>query len=295
VKRDNDLEQFTTVRSLRFRLREQRAAGAVIGFVPTMGALHEGHLTLIRRARAECGCVVVSVFVNPTQFNDPADLEAYPRDLPRDAALAAEAGADVLFVPEAAEIYPPGFQTQVSVNGPLTEVLEGRHRPGHFAGVATVVAKLFHIVAPDRAYFGEKDWQQLKVVERMALDLNLPIAIVSVPTVREPDGLALSSRNVRLSPQAREQARVIPYLLNTAQELLDSATYETRTNQGPVLAHWLATLLQSSQPAAEIDYIAVVDPETLTGVDVIAERALVALAIRIGGVRLIDNRLLVVR
>ena len=286
------MEQLTTVGSLRYRLRERRAAGEVIGFVPTMGALHEGHLVLIRRARAECGCVVVSVFVNPTQFNDPADLEAYPRDLPRDAALAAEAGADVLFAPEAAEIYPPGFQTQISVNGPLTEVLEGRFRPGHFAGVATVVAKLFHIVAPDRAYFGEKDWQQLKVVERMALDLNLPLAIVPVPTVREPDGLAMSSRNVRLSPEARAQARMIPYLLNTAQELLESATIETRTDRGPVLVHWLATLLQSSQPAAQIDYIAVVDPETLESVDEIADRALVAIAVRIGGVRLIDNRVI---
>jgi pantoate--beta-alanine ligase len=198
----------------------------------------------------------------------------------------------VLFAPDVAEMYPAGFQTHVTVEGPLTRRLEGAHRPGHFQGVTTVVAKLLHIVQPDRAYFGEKDWQQFKVVERMALDLNLPTLIVPVPTVREPDGLALSSRNVRLSPEARRQALVIPYLLNTAQELLDSATAETRTSQGPVLRQWLVTLLESSQPSAQVDYIAVVDPETLEDVDVIVDRTLVAVALRVGSVRLIDNRII---
>ena len=155
-----------------------------------------------------------------------------------------------------------------------------------------MIDKLFHIVGPQGTYFGEKDWQQLKVIERMVLDLNLPVAIVPVPTAREPDGLAMSSRNARLSPDARERARVIPYLLSTAQELLESATAETRTDQGPVLRHWLATLLASNQPTVETDYIAVVDPETLQDVDVIRERALVAVALRIGGVRLIDNRII---
>ena len=260
-----------------------------------MGALHEGHLALIRQARTECGTVVVSVFVNPTQFNDPKDLAAYPRDLDRDAQMAEAAGADLLFAPPASEVYPGGFSTTVIVEGTLTKLLEGHFRPGHFAGVTTVVAKLFGMVQPDRAYFGEKDWQQLKVIQRMTADLDLPVTIVPCPTVREPDNLAMSSRNIRLSPEARQQARVIPYLLDTAQDLLDTATYEMQTNQGPVLQHWLRTLLESQNPSAEVDYIAVVDPETLIGVEEIKERALVAIAIRIGGVRLIDNRIITVR
>jgi pantoate--beta-alanine ligase len=286
------MEKLTTVNSVRFRLREARESGAV-GLVPTMGALHEGHLALIRRARAEGATVAVSIFVNPTQFNDKTDLEKYPRDLARDLALCEEAGADVVFAPEPEEMYPAGFCTTVTVDGPLTRVLEGAFRPGHYAGVATVVAKLFNIVQPDRAYFGEKDWQQLKVIGRMVADLNLPITIVPCPTVREPDGLAMSSRNARLSPEAREQAKILPYLLDTAQELLDSTTYASQTDHGPVLAQWLATLLESSTPSAQADYIAVVDPETLEGVDEITDRALVALAVRIGGVRLIDNRLII--
>jgi len=284
------VERLTTVDSVRFRLREPRRAGRTIGFVPTMGALHEGHLALIRRARAENDLAVASVFVNPTQFNDKADLEKYPRDFARDAALAQEAGADVLFAPEAAEIYPPGFQTTVRL-GPLAELLEGYFRPNHFEGVCTVVAKLFNIVQPDRAYFGEKDWQQLKVVERMTADLDLPVQIVPCPTIREPDGLALSSRNARLSPEGREKARVIPYLLDAAQDLLDTASYQQPTDQGPVLRQWLVSLLQSHQPALELDYLAVVNPETLVDVDAITDRALVAVALRVDGVRLIDNRI----
>ncbi len=283
------MEKLTTVNSVRFRLRTARAGGGTVGLVPTMGALHEGHLGLIRRAKAENAFVVVSVFVNPTQFNDKKDLEAYPRDLERDIRLAAEAGADVVFAPEAAEVYPEGFATKVIVDGSLTRLLEGYYRPGHFEGVATVVAKLFTMVMPDRAYFGEKDWQQLKVIERMTRDLNLPIEIVPCPTAREADGLAMSSRNVRLSPEARVQAKVIPFLMQSAQDLLDSAGPEIQTNQGPVLRQWLLTLLESNQPGAQLDYIAVVDPETLVDVDEITERALVAIAVRIGGVRLIDN------
>lgn len=287
------MERLTTINAMRDAVRAVREAGKTpLGFVPTMGALHEGHLALVRRARAECGTVVVSVFVNPTQFNDPKDLEAYPRDLERDARLAEEAGADLLFAPAPAEMYPEGFATTVTVDGTLTRLLEGHFRPGHFAGVTTVVAKLFAAVLPDRAYFGEKDWQQLKVIERMTVDLNLPVQIVPCLTVREADGLAMSSRNVRLSPEAREQAKVIPYLLDTAQDLLDSATIEVQTNHGPVLRHWLVTLLESHQPTAQMDYIAVVDPETLVDVDEITDRALVAVAIRIGGVRLIDNRII---
>jgi pantoate--beta-alanine ligase len=285
------IEKLTTAGSIRYRMREARTGGS-IGLVPTMGALHEGHLALIRRARAECKTVVVSIFVNPTQFNDNADLEKYPRDLARDLALCEEAGAHVVFAPDAAEMYPDGFATTVTVDGPLTRLLEGAFRPGHFAGVTTVVAKLFQIVLPDRAYFGEKDWQQLKVIERMTTDLNMPITVVPCPTVREPDGLAMSSRNVRLSPEAREQAKVIPYLLSTAQDLLDSAMPETQTDKGPVIRHWLITLLESNQPGVELDYLAVVDPETMEDMDEIKGRALVAIAAKVGGVRLIDNRII---
>ena len=260
-----------------------------------MGALHEGHLTLIRRARAESETVIVSIFVNPTQFNDKSDLEKYPRDLMRDMALSESAGAHIVFAPEPAEMYPDGFCTTVAVEGPLTQMLEGQFRPGHFAGVTTVVAKLLNIVQADRTYFGEKDWQQLKVVERMTADLDIPTVIVPCPTTRETDGLAMSSRNVRLSPEAREKAKFLPYLLDTAQTLLDSVTYESQTDKGPVITAWLTTLLQNNVPEAGIDYIAVVDPDTLMGVDEIRDRALVVLAVKIGGVRLIDNRIIVRR
>ena len=286
------MERQGTVGAVRFKVREAKAAGGTVGFVPTMGALHEGHLALVRRARAECGTVVASVFVNPTQFNDPRDLEKYPRDLERDAALLADAGCSLLFAPEVAEMYPDGFAAKVLVEGPLTEVLEGRFRPGHFAGVTTVVNKLFNIVAPDRAYFGQKDWQQLKVVEKMVRDLSMDVAVVPCETVREPDGLAMSSRNVRLSPEAREKARIIPYLLDTAQDMLDSATPESRTDEGPVLRQWLLTLLESNQPSIDVDYVAVVDPETLMLVEEITDRALVTLAVHVDGVRLIDNRII---
>jgi pantoate--beta-alanine ligase len=289
------LEKLTTVNSLRYRVRGARASGAEIGFVPTMGALHEGHLALIRRAVSENGLTVVSIFVNPTQFNEKKDLDAYPRDLARDMELAAGAGVEVVFAPEADEVYPAGHASKVIVESGLTRLLEGYYRPGHFEGVTTVVAKLFGMVQPDRAYFGEKDWQQLKVIERMTRDLNLPVEIVPCPTTREPDGVAMSSRNARLSPEARVQARVIPFLLSTAQDLLDSAGPETQTDKGPVLCSWLRTLLESNQPAAEAEYLAVVDPETLTDLDEITDRALVTMAIRIGGVRLIDNRIILRR
>lgn len=279
---------------MRFRLKGERASGKTIGFVPTMGALHEGHLALVRRARAENDLAVVSVFVNPTQFNDKKDLAAYPRDLARDAALVEEAGCDLLFAPEADAIYPAGFQTTVHP-GPLAEVLEGYFRPGHFVGVCTVVTKLLNIVQPTRAYFGEKDWQQLKVIERLVADLDLPVSIVGCPTMREPDGLAMSSRNARLTPEAREKARVIPYLLDTAQDLLDTASYEQQTDQPGVLKHWLLSLLESGYPGLVPDYIAVVDSDTLVEPEKIAERALVAIALTVDGVRLIDNKIIVRR
>ena len=280
-----------TVPELRTLLRPRRATG-IVGFVPTMGALHDGHLALIRRAKAECDAVVVSVFVNPTQFNDKTDFEKYPRDAVRDAALIETAGGDVLFLPDVAKMYSENDTTGVTVGGALTETLEGAHRPGHFAGVTTVVTKLFNIVQPDKAYFGEKDRQQLLVITRMVSDLKMAVEIVPCETVREPDGLALSSRNVRLSPEARAQAKVIPYLLQTAQDLLDSNTYETQTDRAGVIQSWLLTLLQSHLPGAAPDYIAVVHPETLEPLDIIETNALVAIALPVGGVRLIDNRII---
>jgi pantoate--beta-alanine ligase len=201
------LRTLRTVSELRDALSAPRRAGDSIGLVPTMGALHDGHLSLIRRARADCDVVVVSLFVNPAQFNDAGDLSSYPRDEARDAALAAEAGADVLFAPPAEEVYPSGFSTTVSVSG-LTEVLEGAHRgKQHFDGVTTVVAKLFNMAGPEVAYFGQKDAQQALVIERMARDLDIPVRIEVCPTVREPDGLALSSRNVHLTDAALSAPR----------------------------------------------------------------------------------------
>ncbi|MBC7807805.1 MAG: pantoate--beta-alanine ligase [Akkermansiaceae bacterium] len=289
------MQTVTTITDVRKRVAEAKATGHSIGFIPTMGALHEGHLALIRRARQECGFVAVSIFVNPTQFNEKRDLEVYPRPLEQDLLSSAEAGADLVFAPEVGEIYPAGFATQVVVDSPLTKAWEGYFRPGHFAGVTTVVAKLLHIAQCDRAYFGEKDWQQLAVVNQMVRDLSLPTVIVSCPTVREADGLAMSSRNARLSAESRKTAKVIPYLLDTAQDLLDSVTAETQTDKGPVIAAWLRTLLESNAPEAKLDYLVVVDPETLAEVDEITERALVIIAVHIGGVRLIDNRVIVRR
>ncbi|MBC8138729.1 MAG: pantoate--beta-alanine ligase [Fibrella sp.] len=289
------MQTVTTINDVRQRVAQAKASGQIVGFVPTMGALHEGHLALIRQARKECGFVVVSVFVNPTQFNEKRDLEAYPRPLEQDIALSSGAGADLVFAPEANEMYPSGFSTQVIVESPLTKAWEGYFRPGHFAGVTTVVAKLLHVAQCDRAYFGEKDWQQLAVVTQMVRDLAMPLVIVPCPTVRETDGLAMSSRNTRLSPEARKTAKVIPYLLDTAQDLLDSVTAETQTDKGPVIAAWLRTLLESHAPDARLDYLAVVDPRTLTEVDEITERALVIIAVHIGDVRLIDNRVIVRR
>ena len=289
------MQTVTTIRGVRDAVAAAKAAGKRVGFVPTMGALHAGHTALIRRARAECDFVVVSIFVNPTQFNDQNDLLAYPRPLDADVQVCADAGADLLFAPDADEVDPAGFGTQVLLDSPLTKAWEGYFRPGHFAGVTTVVAKLLNIAACDRAYFGEKDFQQLAVVTQMVRDLALPVEIVACATVREEDGLAMSSRNVRLSPDARKTAKVIPYLLDTAQDLLDSATPETQTDKAGVIVSWLRTLLESNAPHAKLDYLAVVDPETLVEMDEIKDRARVIIAVHIGGVRLIDNRLLVKR
>jgi pantoate--beta-alanine ligase len=266
-----------TVEELRDEL-----GGVAPGLVPTMGALHEGHLALIRRAAAENARTVVSVFVNPTQFDDPADLGRYPRNLAADAALAAGAGADVVFAPAPETVYPVGFATAVEVAG-LTEPWEGAARPGHFRGVATVVAILLNAVRPARAYFGEKDFQQLVVVRRLHRDLRLPGEIVGCPTVRDADGLALSSRNARLTPAERERALAVPRALFRMAELAHAGEPAAAS----LLAAGRAEL--SAVSAVEVQYLAVVDPESLEPVDRVGPGARALIAVRVGDVRLIDN------
>jgi len=275
----------STVAELRSALEPARREGLTIGLVPTMGALHEGHLSLVRHARANCDVVVVSLFVNPAQFNERADLERYPRRESDDAALAAAAGADVLFAPTVEEVYPPGFATSVEVFG-VSERLEGAARGGeHFRGVATVVAKLLCMTLPHVAYFGQKDAQQVLVIRRLVADLNLPVRVEALATVREPDGLAMSSRNALLTPAQRARARALPAALAAASELAGA---------GELSAH---ALLRAAREAmrpfdVEPEYLALVEPDTLEPLDALAGPALLALAARVGEVRLIDNEIL---
>jgi pantoate--beta-alanine ligase len=270
---------------LRSALAADRRAGRTIGLVPTMGALHEGHLSLIRRARAECDVVVVSLFVNPAQFNERADLEQYPRREERDAARASGAGADVLFAPSVEEVYPPGFATAVEVFG-VTARLEGVARGAeHFRGVSTVVTKLLGMAMPDVAYFGQKDAQQVIVIRRLIADLNLPVRVQVCPTVREPDGLAMSSRNTRLSPDERERARALPDALRAASK---RAAQGERSAQALLEAARATMLARGVQP----EYLELVDPETLEPREELAGGSLLALAARFGEIRLIDNTIL---
>ncbi len=274
-----------TVEGLRAVLRPARHDDRAIGLVATMGALHEGHLSLIRHARRQCDVVVVSLFVNPAQFNEHADLERYPRDELRDAELAEDAGADVLFAPSVEEVYPPGFATAVEVLG-LSERLEGEARgAGHFRGVTTVVTKLLCMVLPDVAYFGQKDAQQVLLVKRLVADLNLPVRIEARPTVREPDGLALSSRNVLLSARERERALALPRALQAAEELLASG-------ERSAAALVNAARAAMTSYAVEPEYVALVDPATLEPLETLDEGGLLAIAARLGEVRLIDNAIL---
>lgn len=274
-----------TVAEVRAALGEPRRAGLSIGLVPTMGALHDGHLALIRRARSECAVVVMSLFVNPTQFNEAADLAAYPRDEHQDAALAARAGVDYLFAPAPAEVYPPGFATTVSV-AHLTEPLEGAHRGrGHFDGVTTVVTKLFNIVSPDIAYFGQKDAQQATVIRRLVADLNIPVRIEICPTIREPDGLALSSRNAMLS--AGDRARAAS--LHRTLEAVRNAVAAGERDPSAAKARGLAELTAAD---IEPDYLELVGIETLAPVDRIDGDVLAVVAARVGPVRLIDNEII---
>ncbi len=271
-----------TIKELRAGLEHPRRAGKSIGLVPTMGAFHDGHLSLIRRAREDCEVVVVSLFVNPTQFNDGADLLAYPRDEERDAKLAAELGVDYLFAPEAGEVYPPGFATTVSVGG-LTETLEGAHRGrSHFDGVTTVVTKLFNIVAPHVAYFGQKDAQQALVIKQLVRDLNMPVRIEVGPIVREPDGLAMSSRNALLSPEERVRA----VALSRALQAIHGAVERGERDPTRATAEGLAVL---SGAQLEPDYLELVSPQTLERMPQLEGEVLAVLAARVGGTRLIDN------
>jgi pantoate--beta-alanine ligase len=271
-----------TIAAMRSALDQVRARGAFIGLVPTMGALHDGHLSLIRTARAENGFVVVSIFVNPTQFNASQDLESYPRDPERDLALAVQAGADLVFCPAASEMYPTGYSSWVDVEG-LSEGLCGASRPGHFRGVCTVVTKLFHICQPDRAYFGEKDAQQLAVIRKMVKDLDVPVEIVGCPTVREPDGLAMSSRNGRLSPPERGQASVLYRALTAAVVAIENGERDAGKLRQAMCA------LIGEAPLALIDYVEIVDSDNLKPVDRVAGPCLIALAVWFGSTRLIDN------
>jgi pantoate--beta-alanine ligase len=267
-----------------FRAARAALSGS-LGLVPTMGYLHQGHLELVRRARAENAHVAVSIFVNPTQFGPHEDLSRYPRDVPRDLALLAAETTDLVFVPQAAEMYPAHASTTVNVGG-MDEVLEGAVRPGHFRGVATVVCKLFNIVAPQRAYFGQKDAQQTVVIRRMVVDLNMPIEVVICPTVREPDGLAMSSRNVYLRPDERQAAVALSRALRTASE-----RYAAGERDGQALRAAIRDVL-AAEPLVAPEYVSIADLETLAELDRLERRALASLAARVGKTRLIDNVIL---
>jgi pantoate--beta-alanine ligase len=274
-----------TAAELRAALAEPHRSGRSIGLVPTMGAFHDGHVSLMRRAREECDEVVVSLFVNPTQFDDSGDLGAYPRDEGTDAGLAAEVGVDYLFAPPVEEIYPPGFATTVSVAG-ITETLEGAHRGrGHFDGVTTVVTKLLNMVGPEVAYFGQKDAQQAIVISRVVRDLDIPVRIEVCPTIREPDGLAMSSRNARLSDEERRRALALSHALRAAEETIAAGERDPAGAAG-------AARSQLTSAGVEPDYLELVDTETLAPVRAIDGEVLVVVAARVGATRLIDNKLI---
>jgi pantoate--beta-alanine ligase len=268
---------------LREACETARAEGQMVGFIPTMGALHAGHRSLIARAREECGLVAVSIFVNPLQFGPSEDLASYPRDPERDVALLERAGVDVAFTPSADEMYPSGRPDVTVDPGPIGERLEGASRPGHFRGVCTVVAKLFGLVGPSRAYFGEKDAQQLAVVRRMVADLDLPVEVVPCPTARERDGLAVSSRNARLSPEERQAAVCLYESLARAAWLVEGGERDVG-----VLKAEMAKRV-GMEPLARLDYVAVVDEDTFEEVDRLRGRSRALIAAHIGSTRLIDN------
>jgi pantoate--beta-alanine ligase len=272
----------TTINATRAAVRAVGKAGKRIGLVPTMGALHEGHLSLVRIAKAQSDLVVVSLFVNPLQFGPKEDLAKYPRSFERDCEMLQREGTDLLFAPTVAEMYPTPAVTYVNVEG-LSERLDGQSRPGHFRGVTTVVSKLFHIAEPDIAVFGQKDAAQVAIIKRMVRDLNMPVEIVVAPIIREPDGLALSSRNAYLDPQQRQQALVLSRTLRAVEERFEKGERSAER----LIAAGLEILQQ--EPAARLDHLSVVDPESLEPITNVASRALVAVAAYVGSTRLIDN------
>jgi len=280
------MEIIRTISWMKETVRQARAENHVVGLVPTMGALHEGHLSLIRRAKADCSRVYASIFLNPTQFGPNEDLSKYPRTFERDVEQLTDAGVDVLFAPDAKEIYPAAFRTYVNVEG-LSEKLEGKSRPGHFRGVATVVLKLFEIVQPQFAYFGRKDAQQVRILQWMASDLNLNVEIMVCPIVREPDGLALSSRNTYLNSEERRAATALQHALGEARRELEMGTRDALQLQTAIRR------VLSSEPLAHVDYVEIVDAESFEPVTRIGARPIYALlAVFVGKTRLIDNLLI---
>ncbi|MEJ2491315.1 MAG: pantoate--beta-alanine ligase [Desulfuromonadales bacterium] len=280
------METIKDIKAMQSRCLASRAAGQTIAFVPTMGFLHDGHLSLLREGRKHGDLLVLSIFVNPTQFGPKEDLDSYPRDFARDEALARECGVDLIFYPSAENIYPPDFATYVSVEGPLTTSLEGLSRPTHFRGVTTVVTKLLTIVLPHVALFGRKDYQQLAVIRRMTTDLNLPVTILGRPIVREADGLAMSSRNVYLSAAERQQALALVDVLRKAS----SAVAAGQRNAEPILA--MARNRLREETDLQIDYVAICDAESLHETARINHNSIMLLAAKVGRTRLIDNALL---
>lgn len=279
------MQVYRSVRSLAKKVSEIKKRKKTIGLVPTMGFLHEGHASLIRKARKDTDCVIVSIFINPAQFGPGEDFKKYPRNLKKDLDLCEKEGADIIFVPEAREMYPDGYSTYVNVEG-ITEKLCGASRPGHFRGVTTVITKLFNITMPDIAYFGQKDCQQAIVIKKMALDLNMDVDIKVMPVVREKDGLAMSSRNVYLSEDERVQAASLYKALRLAKRLFNQG----ERNSGKIISKMKQVI--SKEPAAKIDYIAIADTKELKAIKKISGGALVAVAVRVGNTRLIDNVIL---
>jgi pantoate--beta-alanine ligase len=285
-RREGSLQIMTTIAAMREHLRPLRRAGKTIGLVPSMGYLHDGHMSLVARARADNDIVVTSIFVNPLQFGKNEDLSKYPRDMPRDSAMLEAGGVDFIFAPGVADMYPRPMEAVVDVPT-LGSMLEGEVRPGHFAGVCTVVSKLFNIVLPDRAYFGEKDYQQLQIVKRMVDDLAMPVEIIGMATIREADGLAQSSRNVYLTPDQRRAAAIVPKALDEAERLLAAGLDD------PNEIEMRLTEFIAAEPLAEADVIALRNPVTLAPLRRIGdEPVLLLLFVRFGTTRLLDNRLL---
>ncbi|MFN3318287.1 MAG: pantoate--beta-alanine ligase [Allorhizobium sp.] len=279
------MEIVTTIAALRQKLAPRRRAGQTVGFVPTMGYLHQGHMSLVGRAKSENDVTVVSIFVNPLQFGKNEDLEKYPRDLARDSAMLEDAGVDYLFAPRVEDMYPEPMQTVVDLPK-LGSELEGEARPGHFAGVSTVVTKLFNIVQPDAAYFGEKDYQQVTIIQKMVQDLAQPVRVVPVATVREADGLACSSRNVYLSPAERAAAVIVPKALAEAERLLLTGLRDVATLESKLIE------FMRTEPLAEPEVVAIRDPRTLERIETVNATALVLLYVRFGKTKLLDNRII---